>query len=160
MHHSFLWIYCFQCLDGDLCNITFIDLTDWSLIKISAKTAKFRSRACNDKKAPSFQKYLFIFWWFSVYQSFFLNWTLSYKSIVSCAILSDLVRWSFKKNSVNIIKFGSQKAEIRICNTGRTYSKFPLHKSFLRIYCFQYLDGDLCHIMYHSHRPHWLVTVA
>ena len=38
--------------------------------------------------------------------------------------------------------------------SGRIFTKFSFHQSFLRIYSFQYLDSDLSH----SHRPQWSVT--
>ena len=57
---------------------------------------------------------------FPFINAFFGNRTLS-TSIVSSAILSDPVRWSVKTKSVKSVKFGSRKAETRICPTGKTY---------------------------------------
>ena len=101
---------------------------DWPLVKISLKTAKFRKSGQQKSYSSKIFQNLFLCSDDLLFTEASL-WarTLSY-SIVSCAILRDPVSWSFKKNSV---KFGSRKAEIRICPTGRPYSKILLLQNFL-----------------------------
>ena len=54
-----------------------------------------------------FFKISFLFWWFSVNIKVFFDNKILITSIVFCAILINFVEWSFNKNSVKTVKFGS-----------------------------------------------------
>ena len=59
-------------------------------------------------------------YWFWTFAKFYML------LMATCVTLTDLTDWSLVKNPVKIVKFGSRKAEIRICPTGRigNWSKF------------------------------------
>ena len=77
--------------------VTLTDLAGWN---ISVKTAKFWSRGQMKSSSSNIYQNLVLYSDLPFIKAFFWNRTLR-TSIVSCAILSDLVRWSFKKNSVS-----------------------------------------------------------
>ena len=88
--------------------VTHTDLTDWLLVKNSVEIMQFWTW----KRQKYFHSKIFlnVFFYsddFPFIKAFFGNLTYS-ASIVSCAIQSELVNWSLKKNSV---KFGSRKVE-------------------------------------------------
>ena len=142
-HQSFLRIYSFQYFDGNFCH----PHRPHRLVT----GQKFSQEKSFSSKI--FENLILYFDNFPFIKAFNGN-EIFRTSIVSCAILSDLARCSFKKKSDKTVKFWSRKAEILKYPTGRTLSNCSFHQSFLRIYSFQYFDGNFCH----PHRPHRLVT--
>ena len=94
---------------------------------------------------------IFIFWWFSNYgdfpviKAFFGNRTLN-TSIMPYAILSDLVRWTFRKHLVKTVKFWSWKAEIQNFHCIKVFTGWNTTSSTLMATCVTLT------------RPHWLFT--
>ena len=117
-----------------------------SELKISVKTVRYY-RQGNGRKAFLRESSKISFSILMIFRSSKLSLgielSVPQSFLVLSSVVSDLLRWLLKTNLVKTVKFGLRKAEIRICPTGRTYSKFSLHQRFLRIYCSQYLDGNI-----------------
>ena len=107
------------------------------------------------------------FSYFSFHQSVFKSqlstsmaqWETFSTTIVSCANLSDLARWLFKKNWVKTAKFGSCKAEIFKCPT------LPV-EHIRNFHCIKYFYGYLTSststeiFVTHTHLTDWSLLTA